>query len=636
MTPLKDTLEVGNLSGESAGAQGSARAKPESSGLRSDAVSLDVPVKVHGSRVTEVVRGVTPHTEPFEEKSATMIVFPQGGVLKMTTTLSAGQMIVITNLKSGQDAICRVAKVRPYGKTHSYVEIEFTQRQAGYWGVYFPSDGPELAKKVAPAAPAASASTPAVAPPASRAPVHAMAEPAAPAVPNPVAKPSGTTSISSPANPPSAPVERSVQPNLPESQFVSIGSHEDVQPAASATTAPTPASFAESGGKLVSTEAPRKTAAMGYAKALPIATSPSVSMADVRGVEQVPLLNAAPADTVSENANPALPVVAPLAETPAPAFGRFAGGTGFDTVSSAPQDSFGTRLNFGTAIAAPPAAERGRNWLLIFAGAGALLAAIGGGAYYFYGRPGADRATNSMPPALAPAPEVNTGRNSVSEPPISSASSVSSPVVEQRNPVRPALATPSEPATTLRDSRAAPAKLGQAPPIAQSQPTMAGPQKTASAVPNLSRALKAHPVTSRPAKEGRSDTPPTLDATTVAGNANGPLPGIGASSVNLAVPARPAPKAPLRVGGNIKPPRMIASVLPVYPSIARQAGVQGNVVIETVVDETGSVASMKVVSGSPMLRQAALDALRQWKYEPSLLNGQPVSVEMIVTIQFHR
>jgi protein TonB len=55
-----------------------------------------------------------------------------------------------------------------------------------------------------------------------------------------------------------------------------------------------------------------------------------------------------------------------------------------------------------------------------------------------------------------------------------------------------------------------------------------------------------------------------------------------------------------------------------------------------VVDTTGKVASMKVVSGPPMLRQAALDALRQWRYEPSMLNGEPVSVQMIVTIQFHR
>jgi protein TonB len=106
--------------------------------------------------------------------------------------------------------------------------------------------------------------------------------------------------------------------------------------------------------------------------------------------------------------------------------------------------------------------------------------------------------------------------------------------------------------------------------------------------------------------------------------------------MNLPVPAPPVPKAPLRVGGNIKPPRMISSVLPAYPSIARQAGVEGNVVIDTVVDKTGDVASMKVVSGPPMLRQPALDALRQWKYEPSRLNGQPVAVEMIVTIQFHR
>jgi protein TonB len=234
-----------------------------------------------------------------------------------------------------------------------------------------------------------------------------------------------------------------------------------------------------------------------------------------------------------------------------------------------------------------------------------------------------------MPAEPAPAGDVNAVQNSVSQPPNSSSSSVSNPVA-QLSPATPTAAMASESAITVRKSEAAPAKPEKKTGLVQSQPDAPAPQKTASAMPNLSGALTAHPITSRPTNGGGSDAPPALDAPAVSGNA------IGESSLNLAVPTRPVPKAPLRVGGDIKPPRMISSALPVYPSIARQTGVEGNVVIETVVDETGRVASMKVVSGPPMLRQAALDALRQWKYEPSLLNGQPVSVQMIVTIQFHR
>src|SRR5271168_2383567 len=154
MTPLKDTLELATPVAEAtATTQASERPKSDSGQLRSDAVSLDVPVKVHGSRVTEVVRGITPHTEPFEEQTSTMIVFPQGGVVRMSTAVSAGQMVVLTNLKSGHDAICRIVKVRAYAQSQSYVELEFTNRQPGYWGVHFATDELEPAKTILPPPP---------------------------------------------------------------------------------------------------------------------------------------------------------------------------------------------------------------------------------------------------------------------------------------------------------------------------------------------------------------------------------------------------------------------------------------------------------------------------------------------------
>ncbi len=71
-----------------------------------------------------------------------------------------------------------------------------------------------------------------------------------------------------------------------------------------------------------------------------------------------------------------------------------------------------------------------------------------------------------------------------------------------------------------------------------------------------------------------------------------------------------------------------------YPSVAKNAHVQGDVVVDTQIDKNGNVARMKVTSGPMMLRQAALDAVRKWKYEPSTLDGQPVTVEMLVTVKF--
>lgn len=90
----------------------------------------------------------------------------------------------------------------------------------------------------------------------------------------------------------------------------------------------------------------------------------------------------------------------------------------------------------------------------------------------------------------------------------------------------------------------------------------------------------------------------------------------------------------VRVGGSVKPPVKIKDVQPSYPSIARDARVSGAVVIEATIDTDGDVADAKVVKSVPLLDQAALDAVEQWKYQPSTRNGSPVPVVMTVTVNF--
>jgi len=108
------------------------------------------------------------------------------------------------------------------------------------------------------------------------------------------------------------------------------------------------------------------------------------------------------------------------------------------------------------------------------------------------------------------------------------------------------------------------------------------------------------------------------------------------AKADAAARARAARRAPVRVGGQIKPPTKVKDVKPEYPAIARTARVAGAVTIEATIGEDGKVIDAKVVRSVPLLDQAALDAVRQWEYMPSLLNGVPVPVLVTVTINFTR
>jgi TonB family protein len=90
----------------------------------------------------------------------------------------------------------------------------------------------------------------------------------------------------------------------------------------------------------------------------------------------------------------------------------------------------------------------------------------------------------------------------------------------------------------------------------------------------------------------------------------------------------------VRVGGQVKPPTKVKDVMPVYPAAAKSAKVAGVVIIEATIGADGKVIDAKVLRSVPMLDQAALDAVRQWEYKPTLLNGVPVPVVMTVTINF--
>ncbi|MEX2663741.1 MAG: energy transducer TonB, partial [Vicinamibacterales bacterium] len=99
------------------------------------------------------------------------------------------------------------------------------------------------------------------------------------------------------------------------------------------------------------------------------------------------------------------------------------------------------------------------------------------------------------------------------------------------------------------------------------------------------------------------------------------------------LPWEPDPDA-VRVGGNIKEPKNIKRVQPAYPPVAQAARVSGMVILEIQVDREGQVTNTRVLRSIALLDQAAIDAVMQWRFTPTLLNGVPVPVIMTVTVSF--
>ena len=133
------------------------------------------------------------------------------------------------------------------------------------------------------------------------------------------------------------------------------------------------------------------------------------------------------------------------------------------------------------------------------------------------------------------------------------------------------------------------------------------------------------------------------------GYAGGVLSGVlaanAARAADMAVPPPPppppapaimVPMAPIRVGGNVREPRPVKLVPPTYPPLAVKARVSGTVVLEATLTIDGKVEDIRVISGHPLLVQAAITCVKQWVYEPTYLNGSPVEVILTAKVDFHQ
>jgi protein TonB len=316
-----------------------------------------------------------------------------------------------------------------------------------------------------------------------------------------------------------------------------------------------------------------------------------------------------------------------------------------EQVQEAPVPTFGGSLAFGEdQSSSEDSSKTSSKAPLIGAIAAALLLAAGVGWWYMRPQPSGIRAntTSTKAPAQAPAPapvvasagealqpqpQVNTPtQNNSAVPNSQSNPAQNSTVMTPANASGASLRNASE-KSALNSSNSKSAAV----PAAAVQPTEVQPQPEPKKS-SLGEVRFATPtVTRRGSSQDNSAVDPGIALSGNQPDSNSEALGSGLA-LNTKQPA--APEAPLAVGGDVKPAKMISSVHPVYPTLAKNQHVSGNVLVDALIDATGRVTATKIVSGPTLLHQAAVDALKQWKYQPATLDGKAVPMHLTVTIQF--
>ena len=182
------------------------------------------------------------------------------------------------------------------------------------------------------------------------------------------------------------------------------------------------------------------------------------------------------------------------------------------------------------------------------------------------------------------------------------------------------------------------------PPVAEPEPRRVKQVVTKATAPRPVPVIAKDPVaapveapssiTPETGLEGGEFTPSGIEPGFENGIPGGVAGGILGGIITAPPPPPPAPAKPVRVGGDISAPRLIHRVDPEYPPIAVSAQIEGMVILEATVDSTGAVKDTRVLRSHGILDEAAIDAVRDWRYEPLLLNGKPTPFVLTVTVSF--
>jgi periplasmic protein TonB len=660
----------------------------ETSANKAQPVALEVSVTVNGVRNVEGGN----KREPFSESTKTVLVFSNGAVIRLTATLSPGQLLFLTNEKTKKEVVCQVVKSKNYRNVSGYVELEFTEPVVGFWGMRFPNDRvgsapgasspvatvasvpppaaiPSLTKVPAPPAALAPALSPTatvspVPPPATSTPV-----PPEPFVSKPVelqivksepvtlSSPEVSASILEPSSSPEQKWERESESSeaiklqnaqLQEQLSSMLFSGEEIDKTERATITAAPAENelpSEIAPKVIEFSEARtaQTLTSSLAQKGPQVLNSPLDEESIKipsWLEPLARNTVAPASTqdLVERTKAELSTEQP--ETYQPAAGVIAA---METERT-PEfriPSFGSQLPMDEKYSNTEPISGGSNkGMLIGAIAAGVFLLAGGGFWYMKQQAGSSHA--AVPPPSAAATGIVA--TSVQQPPVTSAPAQTSSAVGSTE--LPHADAPSRTAPVfeaLEKSKSADRVTPAVSKVVQPAPMPLQPRPQAQlkpesqpepAKPSLGKIHLAAPKVNRRAgsqDSGNGDPGLALTAGQAVSNSDSI---IGAGLVTGSVKEPAAPVAPLPVGGDVKPAKLLSSVPPVYPSLARNQHVGGDVKIDALIDANGRVTSMKVLSGPTLLHQAAMDALHQWKYQPATLDGNPVPMHLTITIQF--
>jgi TonB family protein len=642
---------------------------------RQQSVCIEIPVSVHGSRSSSGSLNNNQAAKPFLEETRTMIVFPSGAVLRLTESVSEGQILILKNPRVKQEVACRVVSSKTNASAKGYVEVEFFQAAPGFWGITFPAAPSSSQAEPAPVAPQPRQTR--VEPSASK---PAFFQPPA-AAPKPVAPVAPVISKPAPAPAPAIPSARVSESPATESLVSELFEPESPAPAPAAAT-PFVAAPIESkpfvAAPIVSSPiaplTPDSTQELNAAIAAAYRTPPEPAkpvkkiepVYEAMPVKESVAVSAPPASSIADilpppnkTLNPTKPKSAPAAKPsredftsseplamaesigyPSSEFSAYSksekSAKPSRSSSSASSSSIENRKldltssqiaseavvgkpMFGSTadVSSTEKSGSGKTWLI--AAAVVLLLAGGAGAYWWTTthKLGATSSVSAAPP-LATAPTVPAGAVQPGTTPTGANSQPSNNPAAQNSVATQKSGAPSR--TAPADSLVA-KQPATSPVVNSHRPTVLPSEKIAAPVAHANNSSIAAP-----------------DVSTNSSNAPGAslsaiLPSLGQpNSGPAAPPVKPA--GPLAPPSVLQQPKLLKSETAVYPKIAATRGDWGDVMIDATVGENGSVTDAKVVSGPETLRQTALQVVRTQTYQPAKLNGKAVSMHVLVKVPF--